>query len=93
MIKNPNNPFKITVNCNEVLDACRKAKFKITGIGGGEIRDGNKNSILKIVWAMMIGHSSKRIGNKSEKDLICWGYGKVETNLKISSLKGKKLNN
>ena len=55
--KKPNNPFKKTVNCNEVIDASKKSKYHIVGIGGGDIRDGNKKYILAIVWQMMRAHS------------------------------------
>ena len=53
--KKPNNPFKKTVNCNEVIDACKKLNLKplIVGVGGGDIRDGHKEYVLKIVWAIM----------------------------------------
>ena len=44
--KKANNPFKKTVNCNEVIDASKKSKYHIVGIGGGDIRDGNKKYIL-----------------------------------------------
>jgi len=66
--KKPNNPFKKTTNCNEVIDASKKSKFKIVGIGGGDIRDGNKKYILAIVWQMMRAHSLQVIGNKTEEN-------------------------
>ena len=89
--KKPNNPFKKTVNCNEVIDASKKSKYHIVGIGGGDIRDGNKKYILAIVWQMMRAHSLQVIGNKSEEELIAWGNEKVDDDLKVKSLKDKKL--
>ena len=91
--KKPNNPFKKTVNCNEVIDASKKSKYHIVGIGGGDIRDGNKKYILAIVWQMMRDHSLQVIGNKSEEELIAWGNEKVDDDLKVKSLKDKKLGN
>jgi len=91
--KKPNNPFKKTVNCNEVIDASKKAKYHIVGIGGGDIRDGNKKYILAIVWQMMRDHSLQVIGNKTEEDLIKWGNERVDDDLKVKSLKDKKLGN
>ena len=91
--KKPNNPFKKTVNCNEVIDASKKSKYHIVGIGGGDIRDGNKKYILAIVWQMMRAHSLQVIGNKSEEELIAWGNEKVDDDLKVKSLKDKKLGN
>ena len=91
--KKPNNPFKKTVNCNEVIDASKKSKYHIVGIGGGDIRDGNKKYILAIVWQMMRAHSLQVIGNKTEEELIAWGNEKVDDDLKVKSLKDKKLGN
>ena len=89
--KKPNNPFKKTVNCNEVIDASKKSKYHIVGIGGGDIRDGNKKYILAIVWQMMRAHSLQIIGNKTEEELISWGNERVDDELKVKSLKDKKL--
>ena len=91
--KKANNPFKKTVNCNEVIDASKKSKYHIVGIGGGDIRDGNKKYILAIVWQMMRAHSLQVIGNKTEEELIAWGNEKVDDDLKVKSLKDKKLGN
>ena len=92
--KKANNPFKKTVNCNEVIDASKKSKYHIVGIGGGDIRDGNKKYILAIVWQMMRAHSLQVIGNKTEEELIAWGNDRVgDENLKVKSLKDKKLGN
>ena len=91
--KKPNNPFKKTVNCNEVIDASKKSKYHIVGIGGGDIRDGNKKYILAIVWQMMRAHSLQVIGNKTEEELISWGNDRVDDDLKVKSLKDKRLGN
>ena len=37
-------------NCCEVIEASKRSKYHIIGIGGGDIRDGNKKYILAIVW-------------------------------------------
>ena len=91
--KKPNNPFKKMANCGEVIDASKKSKYHIVGIGGGDIRDGNKKYILAIVWQMMRQHSLQIIGNKTEEELITWGNEKVDENLRVKSLKDKKLGN
>ena len=41
----------------------------------------------------MKGHTLEMIGNKTEQELISWGNEKVESYLKINSLKDKKLSN
>ena len=91
--KKANNPFKKTVNCNEVIDASKKSKYHIVGIGGGDIRDGNKKYILAIVWQMMRAHSLQVVGGKTEEELISWGNERVDENLRVQSLKDKKLGN
>ena len=89
--KKPNNPFKKTVNCGEVIEASKKSKYQIIGIGGGDIRDGNKKYILAIVWQMMRAHSLQVIGNKTEEELVAWGNDRVDNEYKVKSLKDKRL--
>ena len=89
--KKPKNPFKIQANCDEVIEASKKSSYKIVGIGGGDIRTGNKKYILAIVWQMMRQHSLQVIGNKTEEELVAWGNDRVDEQYKVKSLKDKKL--
>jgi len=89
--KKPKNPFKIQTNCDEVIAASKKSNYKIVGIGGGDIRTGNKKYILAIVWQMMRQHSLQVIGNKTEEELVAWGNDRVDEQYKVKSLKDKKL--
>ena len=89
--KKPKNPFKIQTNCDEVIEASKKSSYKIVGIGGGDIRTGNKKYILAIVWQMMRQHSLQVIGNKTEEELVAWGNDRVDEQYKVKSLKDKKL--
>ena len=91
--KKCSNPFKIQVNCQEAVDASKKCKFHIVGIGGADIREGNKKYILAIVWQLMREHSLQVIGNKTEEELITWGNSKVEDKYKVKSLKDKSISN
>ena len=86
------NPFKIGVNCQEVIDASKRSGYSIISIGNKDIQDGKKKHILAIVWQLMKAHTLKIIGEKSEEDLIAWANGKVSDARKIKSLKDKKLN-
>ena len=86
------NPFKIQVNCNEAIEASKKSGYHIVGIGGADIREGNKKYILAIVWQLMRAHTLKIIGGKSEEALLEWSNGKVSDDQKVKSLKDKKLN-
>ncbi len=86
------NPFKLQVNCNEAINACKKSNYSIVGIGGQDIREGNKKYILAIVWQLMRAHTLKVIGSKPEEELIEWANGRVPAEYQIKSLKEKKLN-
>ena len=48
--KNPNNRFKMGINCGVAIDASKKLGLKLPGIGGTDILDGNKKSIIAVVW-------------------------------------------
>lgn len=86
------NPFKKGVNCNEAVDAAKKSGYKIIGIGGGDIRNGNKQYILAIIWQIMREHTLQIIGGKSEEELVAWGNSKQDKEEdKITNLKDKKL--
>jgi plastin-1 len=87
------NKFKKLANCNESVDASKKAGLTIVGIGGQDILEGNKKYILAIVWQLMRAHTFQVIGNKSEEDLLKWGNEIVGENAKITSLRDKKLKN
>ena len=91
--KKCSNPFKIQVNCQEAVDASKKCKFSIVGIGGADIREGNKKYILAIVWQLMKEHSLQVIGNKTEEELLAWGNEKTDEKYKVKSLKDKSLSN
>ena len=86
------NPFKISVNCQEVIDASKRSGYSIISIGNKDIQEGKKKHILAIVWQLMKAHTLKIIGEKSEADLINWANSKVPENRRIKSLKEKKLN-
>ena len=91
--KKAKNVFTQNINCNEVIDSCKKLKFNIVGMSGGDIREGRKKFILSIAWQMMKMHSLQIIGGKTENDLVKWGNEKVDENIRINNLKDKKLSN
>ena len=91
--KKCSNPFKVQVNCQEAVDASKKCGFSIVGIGGADIREGNKKYILAIVWQLMKAHSLQVIGGKTEEELLAWGNEKVEEKYRVKSLKDKSLGN
>ena len=86
------NTFAVGVNCQEVIDACKRSKYSIISIGNKDIQEGKKKHILAIVWQLMRAHTLKVIGEKSEEELIAWANTKVSEKRRIKSLKEKKLN-
>ena len=86
------NPFKIGVNCQEVIDSSKRSGFSIISIGNKDIQEGKKKHILAIVWQLMKAYTLQRIGEKTEEELINWSNSKVSENRRIKSLKEKKLN-
>ena len=86
------NPFKIGVNCQEVIDSSKRSGYSVISIGNKDIQEGKKKHILALVWQLMKAHTLKVIGEKSEEDLIAWANSKVSDARKIKSLKDKKIN-
>jgi plastin-1 len=88
--KNPNNKFKMGINCTEAVNACKKLKLVTTGIGGTDILDKNRKNILALVWQLVRCHYLRIIGSQTEKDLVAWAVALV-SEMGISSLKDKAL--
>ena len=86
------NPFKIGVNCQEVIDSAKRSGYSIISIGNKDIQEGKKKHILAIVWQLMRAHTLKIIGEKSEEELFSWANSRVSEGRRIKSLKEKKLN-
>jgi plastin-1 len=89
---NPNK-FKKVINCNEAVDACKKAGLSIVGIGGTDIHDANKKLILGIVWQLMKHHTLQVLGGKTEDDLLKWANDIINKNPRIATFKDKSLSN
>lgn len=88
--KNPNNKFKMGINCKEAIEASKKLKVVTTGIGGVDILEKNKRNILAIVWQLVRCHYLKIVGSQTEKDLLAWANGLVG-DIQISSMKDKTI--
>ena len=87
-----NNKIKKQLNCAEAVETARKMDVKIPGIESSQLVNGNKKSILAIVWQIVRQHYMQLIGNDSEKDLVDWGNsmcGKEE--LRVKSFKDKSI--
>ncbi len=80
------------INCTQAVDACKKLKLVTVGIGGTDILDGNKKSILALVWQLVRLHYLKIIGSRTEDDLIKWA-NECATDMPIKNFKDKSLSN
>jgi hypothetical protein len=88
--KNPNNTFKKGINCGQVIEIAKKLGLKIPGIGGSDFVDGNKKSIIAVVWQLVRLHYLQIIGSMTEDDLLKWANNQVP-DLKIKSFKDPAL--
>lgn len=88
--KNPNNRFKMGINCTQAIDAAKKLKLVTTGIGGTDILDGVKKNIIAVVWQLVKLHYLRIIGSKTEDDLIKWANEVVKDG-EIKNFKDKTL--
>lgn len=87
-----NNKIKRQVNCAEVVECAKKMKCVIPGIESSQILNGNKKSILCIVWQIVRIHYLQLIGNESEKDLCEWANNLLaKEELKVKSFKDKSI--
>lgn len=68
----PKNVFDRNTNCDECERCCIAIGVKMVGVGAQDIRDGNKNLILSIVWQLMRIHYLQIIGSKTEAQLLEW---------------------
>lgn len=75
--KNPNNKFKQGINCTEAINASKKLKLQLPGIGGTDILEGNRKNIIAVVWQLVRLHYLRIIGTQSEDDLVRWANQQV----------------
>ena len=90
--KNPNNPFKKGINCNQIVAiGVKKLGLKLPGISGQDFVDGKKKNILAVVWHLVRFHYMKIMGGTCEADLVKWANGLVQGEHKIKNLKDKEM--
>jgi len=74
-------------NCNAAVDYGKGPfGFRITGIGGSDILDGNKTLTLGLVWQVMRAYTlsilqklAKSSTPIADKDIINWANDKVKS--------------
>jgi|LauGreDrversion4_2_1035121.scaffolds.fasta_scaffold85354_2 plastin-1 len=89
--ENTTSKFKKLDNCNETIEASKKAGFTIVSLHGMSILDGHRQSILAIVWQLMRCHTLQLIKGKTEEDLIKWGNELAGEKYKITNFKNPQL--
>lgn len=70
--KNPNNPYKMGINCTKIIDVAKKLGLKIPGIGGTDFVNGNKKNVLAVMWQLVRLNYLQIIGSQTEDDLVKW---------------------
>ena len=66
------NVFERNANCDECERVAIEMGVKMVGVGAQDIRDGNKQMVLTIVWQLMRMHYLQIIGSKTEAQLLEW---------------------
>uniref|UniRef100_A0A7S3FXQ5 Calponin-homology (CH) domain-containing protein n=1 Tax=Strombidium rassoulzadegani TaxID=1082188 RepID=A0A7S3FXQ5_9SPIT len=88
----PKNDFGKNINNNTMIEACKKLKIKLIGVGGVDITKGEKKHVLTVVWQLVKLNYLRLIGNKSEDDLVKWANDTVGgKHPSIQSLKDKQM--
>jgi plastin-1 len=88
----PNNDFKRNINNNTAIEACKKLKLKMIGVGGVDLTKGDKKLVLAVVWQIMRLSYLKVIGDKTEEDLVKWANESVGgKHTSIENLRDKSL--
>jgi len=88
----PKNDFHKNINNNMAIEACKKLKLKLIGVGAPDLTKGERKSILTVVWQLVRLHYLKLIGDKTEDDLVKWANDKVAgKHTNIANLKDKSL--
>ena len=85
-------------NCNFAVDYAKEPlRFKVTGIGGPDILEGNKTLTLGLVWQIMRAYTlsilqklAKSTTPIADKDIVNWANEKVNFNFFINNHFKKK---
>lgn len=90
---NPTNSFKKVQNTNLAIDVAKSFGFKLEGIGGKDLYEGNKKLSLALVWQLVRMHTLSTIGNMTEDKLLEWANARIKNAPKITSFKDNSLKN
>jgi len=86
----PNHRLKVISNGNLVIECGKKLNFKLIGLGGTDIVDGNKKLILGYVWQLVRHATLKIIGEMTEEGMVKWANSRVG-DIQISSFRDKSI--
>lgn len=92
-----NRPARATMqkleNCNYAVELGKECGFHLVGIGGSDIREGNKTLTMGLVWQLMRAYTLSILKNLGdghpvvEAEIIKWANEKLAESGKTSSLK------
>jgi len=95
--KNKLNNFRIVENCNQAIEAGKKLKLSLVGIGGSDIVNGVETLVLGLVWQVMrlqvmtllrsLSLSGKEI---TEAEIVSWATNEVRAAGKDTKMEGFK---
>ena len=71
-------------NCNYAVDLGKQLGFKLVGIGGADIQNGNQTLTLGLVWQTMRAYTLAILSKLADtgkpiadKDIVAWANAKV----------------
>jgi len=85
---------EILQNCNYAVELGKKLNFVLVGVGGSDIKEGNKTLTLALVWQLMRAYTLALLSQLNsdgtpivESEIISWANKKLEEGGKGVSIK------
>merc|ERR1719323_1508735 len=92
---------EVLANCNYAVELGKELNFVLVGIGGADIRDGNKVLTLALIWQLMRAYTLSLLSKLnedgtpiSEKEIIAWANNRLSEggkDIKLNSFQDKSI--
>merc|ERR1712179_237036 len=86
--------FEMLGNCDYVIELAKQLKLSMVGIGGSDLKEGNKKLILAVVWQLMRAYTLSLLAQLGgdgkpieEKEIIAWTNTKLSDGGKSTQIK------
>jgi len=86
--------FEMLGNCDYVVELAKQLKLSMVGIGGSDLKEGNKKLILAVVWQLMRAYTLSLLAQLGgdgkpieEKEIIAWTNTKLSDGGKSTQIK------